>query len=58
MIDSKECIDMLKQEKFIKYLNEYYLLLNDKPDLIEESQLDILKEILDKYKEIINYEQN
>lgn len=62
-ISFRKCLNMLEeyknqQKEFINYLNEYYLLLNDKPDLIEESQLDILKEVLLKYKEIINYEQN
>lgn len=41
-----------QQQEFIKYLTSYIELLNNKPDLIEESQIDILEEILQKYKEI------
>lgn len=42
-----------QQKEFIEYLTSYIELLNDKPDLVEESQKDILQEILSKYKEII-----
>lgn len=42
-----------QQQEFIKYLTSYIELLNNKPDLVEEGQKDILKEILQKYKEII-----
>lgn len=49
-----KCNELENQQKeFIKYLTSYIKLLNNKPDLIEESQIDILKEILQKYKEII-----
>lgn len=48
-----EKVKLKKQQKeFIEYLTSYIELLNNKPDLIEESQKDILKEILSKYKEI------
>lgn len=42
-----------QQKEFIEYLTNYIKLLNDKPDLIEECQQDILKEALYKFKEII-----
>ena len=42
-----------QQEEFIDYLTSYIELLNNKPDLIEEGQKDILKEVFDKFKEII-----
>lgn len=42
-----------QQKEFIKYLKSYIDLLNDKPDILEETKKDILKEILQKYKEII-----
>ena len=42
-----------QQKEFIKYLNSYIDLLNYKPDMLEEAQKDILKEILQKYKSII-----
>lgn len=42
-----------QQKEFINYLNSYIDLLNDKPDMLEETQKDILEEILQKYKEII-----
>ena len=42
-----------QQKEFIKYLNSYIDLLNDKPDMLEETQKDILEEILQKYKNII-----
>lgn len=42
-----------QQKKFIEYINSYIELLNDKPDLVELSQKDVLEEILSKYKEII-----
>ena len=42
-----------QQKKFIEYLNSYIDLLNDKPDMLEETQKDILEEILQKYKNII-----
>ena len=41
-----------KQKEFIDYLTSYIELLNNKPDLIEEGQKDILKEVFDKFKEI------
>ena len=41
-----------KQKEFIDYLTSYIELLNNKPDLIEEGQQDILKEVFDKFKEI------
>ena len=42
-----------KQKEFIEYITSYIELLSNKPDLIEESEIDLLKEILSKYKEII-----
>ena len=42
-----------QQKKFIEYINSYIELLNDKPDLVELSQKDVLEEILSKYKEMI-----
>lgn len=42
-----------QQKEFINYLNSYINLLNDKPDMLEETQKDILEEILQKYREII-----
>ena len=42
-----------QQKEFIEWLTSYIELLNNKPDLIEESEIDLLKEILSKYKEII-----
>ena len=42
-----------QQKEFIEYLTSYIDLLSNKPDLIEESEIDLLKEILSKYKEII-----
>ena len=42
-----------QQKEFINYLTSYIELLSNKPDLIEESEIDLLKEILSKYKEII-----
>lgn len=42
-----------QQKEFIDYLTSYIELLNNKPDLIEESEIDLLKEILSKFKEII-----
>lgn len=42
-----------QQKEFIEYITSYIELLNDKPDLVELSQKDILEEILSKYKEII-----
>ena len=41
-----------QQKEFIDYLTSYIELLNNKPDLIEEGQQDILKEVFDKFKEI------
>lgn len=46
-----------QQQEFIKYITSYIELLSDKPDLLEEGQKDILKEILQKYKEIIGYDK-
>lgn len=59
--EDKQFIDMThrntelleQQKEFINYLNSYIDLLNDKPDMLEETQKDILKEILQKYREII-----
>ena len=42
-----------QQKEFIEWLTSYIELLNNKPDLIEESEIDLLKEILSKYKETI-----
>lgn len=42
-----------QQKEFIDYLTSYIELLSNKPDLIEESEIDLLKEILSKFKEII-----
>ena len=42
-----------QQKEFIEYLTSYIDLLSNKPDLIEEREIDLLKEILSKYKEII-----
>ena len=41
-----------QQKEFIEYLTSYIDLLSNKPDLIEEAEIDILEEILSKYKEI------
>lgn len=46
-----------QQKKFIEYLTSYIYLLSNKPDLIEEAEIDILEEILSKYKEIIGYDK-
>ena len=45
--------DKTQQKEFIEYLTSYIDLLSNKPDLIEEADIDILEEILSKYKEII-----
>lgn len=46
--------ELLEQKKeFVNYLNSYIELLSNKSDLIEENEIDLLKEILSKYKEII-----
>lgn len=42
-----------QQKEFIEYLTSYIDLLSNKPDLIEEAEIDILEEILSKYKSII-----
>ncbi len=42
-----------QQKEFIEYLTSYIELLSNKPDLIEESEIELLKEILAKYQEII-----
>ena len=42
-----------QQKEFIEWLTSYIELLNNKPDLIEENQKDILEEILSKYRSII-----
>ena len=42
-----------QQKEFIEYLTSYIDLLSNKLDLIEESEIDLLKEILSKYKETI-----
>ncbi len=44
---------MYAQKEFINYINAYIVLLNDKHDVLEEVQKDILEEILQKYKKII-----
>ena len=46
-----------QQKEFIEYISSYIELLNDKPDLVELSQKDVLEEILSKYKEIIGEEK-
>ena len=59
--ENARCLDLLIKEnqklkrqfeEFINYLNSYIDLLNDKPDMLEETQKDILEEILQKYKSI------
>ena len=54
---AKEMKEMKKlnnqQKEFIEYLTSYIDLLSNKPDLIEEAEIDILEEILSKYKSII-----
>lgn len=52
-IMSKQVDYQGQQKEFINYLNSYIDLLNDKPDMLEETQKDILEEILQKYKSII-----
>ena len=52
-IMSKQVDYQGQQKEFIKYLNSYIDLLNYKPNILEEAQKDILKEILSKYKNII-----
>lgn len=52
-IMSKQVDYQGQQKEFIHYLTSYIELLSDKPDLIEESEIDLLKEILSKYKETI-----
>ena len=42
-----------QQKEFIEYLTSYIDLLSNNPDLIEEAEIDILEEILSKYREII-----
>ena len=42
-----------QQKDFIEWINLYVELLNNRPDLIEEREIDLLKEILSKYKETI-----
>lgn len=50
----KSFIEIKNQQKeFIEYLTSYIDLLSNKPDLIEEAEIDILEEILSKYKSII-----
>ena len=57
MLVAKEMKEMKKlnnqQKEFIEWITLYVELLNNKPDLIEEREIDLLKEILSKYKEII-----
>ena len=54
---AKEMKEMKKlnnqQKEFIEWITLYVELLNNKPDLIEEREIDLLKEILSKYKETI-----
>ena len=45
-----------QQKEFIEWITLYVELLNNKPDLIEEREIDLLKEILSKYKETIGDE--
>lgn len=45
--------DYLKEQEFIEYLEHYISLLKDRPDELEESQIAILEEVLEKYKEIV-----
>ena len=47
-----------QQKEFIEWLTSYIELLNNKPDLIEESEIDLFKEILSKYKETIGSDIN
>lgn len=47
------CGLLTQQKEFIDYLTSYIDLLSNKPDLIEEAEIDILEEILSKYREII-----
>ncbi len=55
----KSFIEIKNQQKeFIEYLTSYIDLLSNKPDLIEEAEIDILEEILSKYKEIIGSDIN
>ena len=42
-----------QQKELIEWINLYVELLNNRPDLIEEREIDLLKEILSKYKETI-----
>lgn len=41
-----------QQKEFIEYITSYIELLNNKPDLLELSQKDVLEEILVRFKEI------
>lgn len=52
-VQDRETILLNQQKEFIEYIASYIELLNDKPDLVELSQKDVLEEILSKYKEII-----
>ena len=60
MLVAKEMKEMKKlnnqQKEFIEWITLYVELLNNKPDLIEEREIDLLKEILSKYKETIGDE--
>ena len=60
MLVAKEMKEMKKlnnqQKEFIEWITLYVELLNNKPDLIEEREIDLLKEILSKFKEIIGDE--
>lgn len=47
-----------RQQAFIEYLTSFIGLLNNNPDFIEESQRDILEEVLTKFKEIIGKDIN
>ena len=53
MLEYKKALEENQQKEFIEYITSYIELLNNKPDLVEEGQKDILEEILLKYKEII-----
>lgn len=50
--------DKTQQKEFIEYLTSYIDLLSNKPDLIEEAEIDILEEILSKFKKIIGSDIN
>ena len=53
ILEMKLTLKENQQKEFIEYLTSYIDLLSNKPDLIEEAEIDILEEILSKYKEIL-----